>query len=315
MKKHVSVVAVVALATVVLAGIWVLPGSADANRYRVFVYPDRTRPEAAVVVEDFRVNETVWAEGGVQYLWVRGPAGSFKVFFSELGQIEVIKFVGLTQVDWARYEVKVTEKNPDIVRYGTLDVRVMRGVANGEEWYYYPAATKERGTKFWRFVVGDQSAEPTIPLGEPPAEAAAVAIVPAAPPLAPAPTPATAYDRLTLDDLNAQNPLCDIFFDFDRDTVRPDSQESLKKNADWLREHPSAVVRVDGYADPRGSREYNLELAQRRAEATRRHLIALGVPANQLVVAARGAAQEFCSTPNEDCWARNRRSHFVFTAK
>ena len=111
MRKLVPVVAVVALAAIsVLAP--ADPASADARRVRAFVYPDRTRPEQSVVVEDFRVNETVWDEGGVQYIWVRGPAGSFKVPLSEISQIEAMRVVGVTQVDWARYEVKVTGQGP-----------------------------------------------------------------------------------------------------------------------------------------------------------------------------------------------------------
>ena len=129
MRKHVPAVVVVALATIVLAGLWE-PASADAKRFRAFVYPDRGRPETSVVVEDFRVNETVWDLGGVQYLWVRGAAGSFRMPLSDVSQIEVVKFVGLTQMDWVRYDVKVSGIDPSVVHFGRKKP-IMKRQTNG----------------------------------------------------------------------------------------------------------------------------------------------------------------------------------------
>lgn len=317
MRKHLLVVAVVAFVAIVVAGPWA-PTSADAKRFRAFVYPDRSAPETSIVVEDFRVNETVWDEGGVQYLWVRGPAGSVKLPLSDISQIEVLKFVGLTQVDWARYDVKVTKRDPAMVHYGTLEIRVLRGVADGNAWYYYPATLKDRGTKFWRIVVNDDRLDPTVPLEEPVAETPLPEPEPMpmpAPARAAVPAPASEFEDLSLEELNARLPLGDVFFDFDQDAIRPDGEEMLARNADWLKRFPSTVVRVEGYADPRGTQEYNVELGERRAVAVREYLIGLGVPSTRLTVASRGAAQAFCAEATEACWARNRRSHFVITAK
>lgn len=318
MRKHVPAVVVVALATTVLAGLWE-PASADAKRLRAFVYPDRGRPEMSVVIDDFRVNETVWDLGGVQYVWVRGPAGSFKVPLENVSQIEVLKFVGLTQIDWARFDVKVTEHNPDVVHFGTMDIRVLRGQAGEEAWYYYPATVKDRGTKFWRIVIGPDRIPPTIPWEEPKVAAEPVPVPVTAAAAAPA-APATESDedrfaRMSVDELNASNPLADVFFDFDKDDIRVEAETTLQRNAAWMQRWQSVLVRIEGYADPRGTQEYNVELGQRRAEATRSYLLSLGIPSSRIVMVSRGESQAFCEEQTEECWARNRRSHFVITAK
>ena len=309
MRKHVPViVAVVATATFVLAGLWE-PASADAKRFRAFVYPDRTQPEMSVVVEDFRVNETVWDIGGVQYLWVHGPAGNFKVPFKDVSQIEMVKFVGLTQVDWARYEVKVSETDADIVHFGTLDIRVMLGIADGEAWYFYPATHKDRGTRFCRIVLGDASVEPTIPCMAPPPAPPAEVPPPMAPPPPPMPPPVAEPEGPNEDEL------LDAFFDFDLYNIRPDAEDALARNAEFLKRWPNVVVRIDGYADERGTVDYNAGLGYERATAARDYLIGLGVPASRISVSSKGESEEFCPEATEACWQRNRRAHFVIIAK
>jgi peptidoglycan-associated lipoprotein len=321
MRKHApAAVAAVAFATLVLAGLCE-PASADAKRIRAFVYPDRAQPDTSVVVEDFRVNETLLDEGGVQYLWVRGAAGNFKLPLQNIRQIEVVKFLGLFQVDWARFDVKVT--GPDeTVHTGSMDIRVLRGVAGGAEWYYYPATQRDRGTRLWRIVLADEQIPPTIPLAAPvpeerplPVEAPSAGLRPAAVPPSAPPSDDDLFARLSLEELNAQQPLGDVFFDFDLAEVRPDAEATLQRNAAWLKRWPSTVVRVDGYADVRGTREYNAELGQQRADRARAFLISLGIPATQISMVSRGASEAFCAEQTETCWARNRRAHFVITAK
>lgn len=314
MRKHVPAVVVVALATIFLAGLWE-PASADAKRLRAFVYPDRGRPEMSVVVDDFRVNETVWDLGGVQYVWVRGPAGSFKVPLENVSQIEVLKFVGLTQMDWARFDVKVTEHNPDVVHFGTMDIRVLRGQAGDEAWYLYPATMKDRGTNLWRIVIGPDRVPPTIPWEEPKAAEAPVPVAMPAPAAPSGESDEDLFARMSLDELNASNPLADVFFDYDKADIRLDAEETLRRNAAWLQRWQSVMVRIEGYADPRGTQEYNVELGQRRAEMTRSVLLSMGIPSSRIVMVSRGESQAFCAEETEECWARNRRSHFVITAK
>jgi peptidoglycan-associated lipoprotein len=314
MRKHVPVVIVVALATFVLAGLWE-PTSADAKRIRAYVYPDRAKPEASLVIEDFSVNETIWDEGGVHYLWVHGKDGNFKVPLAEISQIEVLKYVTRFQTDWVRYEVKVTEKEPGIVHTGTVDIRVLRGIADGEDWYYYPATLQDRGMSLWRITL-EERVPPTIPNEAPKLPEPPVAFIPPPPPAKPAAdSDDDLFARMSLDELNARNLLADVFFDFDKDNIGPDGEATLQRNAAVLKRWPTTVVRIDGYADPRGTNEYNADLGERRANAARQYLLSVGIAANRISAVSIGESQAFCSEQTEACWARNRRGHFVFTAK
>ena len=115
----------------------------------------------------------------------------------------------------------------------------------------------------------------------PPAPAAAPAPAPVAPPPpppppppapAPAPTPLTEdqiFASKTLDQINAEHPLTDAFFDFDSAVIRPDAQASLTKDAAWLQRWTSTKVTISGHCDERGTAEYNLALGERRAAAVK----------------------------------------------
>ena len=142
----------------------------------------------------------------------------------------------------------------------------------------------------------------------------------AEPPIA-APTPPTAltedeiFARKTLDELNAENPLADAFFDFDQWQLREGARTSLQKNAEWLRRWPSTRVTIEGHCDARGTSEYNLALGERRANAVRSYLISLGIAPERLSVVSKGEEAPFCTSDGEDCWQQNRRGHFIITAK
>ena len=77
----------------------------------------------------------------------------------------------------------------------------------------------------------------------------------------------------------------------------------------------STKVLVEGHADSRGTNEYNLALAERRAAAVRDYLVSLGVTAARVTVVSKGEEAPFCTEEAESCWQQNRRGHFVFTAK
>ena len=318
MRKYTPIVVATALAVLVLCAGFLAPVSADAKRFKAFVYTDRTRPELSVEVNDFRINETVWDEGGVQYVWVRGALGNFQLPFSRIRQIEFLKYLGpnTAKQDWAWYEVHVTGKDDNEVYDGRMEIRVMRGLAPGNvPWYLYPVTEMERGRKLWRINI-DERTPPTIPweAPEPPVKAVPVEIV-----LAPAPPPPPTEDelfaRLTLDELNAQAPLGDVFFDFDKWALRPDALQVLNQNATWLKRWPTTKVRIDGCADPRGTNEYNATLGRSRAAVIRDYLASKGIDAGRIEVVAVGEQNLVCSEQTEDCWARNRRGHFYFTAK
>jgi peptidoglycan-associated lipoprotein len=120
---------------------------------------------------------------------------------------------------------------------------------------------------------------------------------------------------MTLAELNAQMPLGDVFFDYDMSTVRDDARPILQKNAEYLRRWTSTRVNIEGHADSRGTTEYNLALGERRASAIRDYMVSLGIPADRMLAVSRGEESPQCSEENEACWMRNRRGHFVFTAK
>lgn len=110
-------------------------------------------------------------------------------------------------------------------------------------------------------------------------------------------------------------PLGDVFFDYDMSTVREDQRASLQRNADWMRRWTSTRVSVEGHTDARGTNEYNIALGQRRGDAVRQYLVGLGIAADRLVVVTKGEESPQCTEEAESCWSRNRRGHFVVTAK
>jgi peptidoglycan-associated lipoprotein len=164
---------------------------------------------------------------------------------------------------------------------------------------------------------------PPPPPPEPPAAPAPPPPPPTPPPAPrPAPPPAAApltedelFSRKSLDQLNSENPLGDVAFDYDMATVRDDQRGILQKNADWMRRWSTTRVSVEGHADQRGTSEYNLALGDRRARAVMDYMVSLGVAAERMVVVSKGEESPLCSEETEGCYARNRRGHFVVIAK
>jgi peptidoglycan-associated lipoprotein len=162
----------------------------------------------------------------------------------------------------------------------------------------------------------------------PPPPPPVVTPAPPAPPPPPPPKPAPApqpppapltedqiFSVKTLEQLNAEKPLVDVFFDYDKSDVREDGRTALQKNADWLKKWTAVKVTVEGHCDSRGTPEYNLALGERRAAAVKSYLVSLGVGADRVQVISKGKEQPFCSDENEGCWSQNRRGHFIVTAK
>jgi peptidoglycan-associated lipoprotein len=143
---------------------------------------------------------------------------------------------------------------------------------------------------------------------------------PPAPPPAPAPAPRPLtedeiFSRKSVDELNGEMPLADVFFDYDQSTIKDDQRAVLQKNADWLRRWASVRVTVEGHTDSRGTNEYNLSLGERRAAAVKDYLAGLGLAGDRLLVVSKGEETPVCSEDNDACWSKNRRGHFVVTAK
>ncbi|MGH7318201.1 MAG: peptidoglycan-associated lipoprotein Pal, partial [Candidatus Rokuibacteriota bacterium] len=105
--------------------------------------------------------------------------------------------------------------------------------------------------------------------------------------------------------------LRDIFFDFDRYEVRQQDAGTLQENARWLKSNANALLLIEGHTDERGTNEYNLALGERRAKATRDHLVSLGIEGARITVISYGEERPVCAERTEACWAKNRRAHFL----
>jgi len=110
---------------------------------------------------------------------------------------------------------------------------------------------------------------------------------------------------------SAASPLKDIYFDFDRYSLQPEARQTLKGNANWLKDHPSGRIEIEGHADERGTNEYNLALGARRAQTIKDYLSTLGITSDRLSTISYGEELPVCKGPGESCWQKNRRAHFV----
>lgn len=99
-----------------------------------------------------------------------------------------------------------------------------------------------------------------------------------------------------------------IFFDTDSSVIRADAQQTLSRQAQWLGQYSSYAITIEGHADERGTREYNLALGARRAAATRDFLAARGVPANRIRTISYGKERPVAVCDDISCWSQNRRA-------
>lgn len=105
-----------------------------------------------------------------------------------------------------------------------------------------------------------------------------------------------------------------VYFDFDKANIRPDAYATLKAHAVYLSVNAGARLRLDGHADERGTREYNLALGERRAKAAASYLAANGASRSQLEVVSYGEERPAAMGSNESSWAKNRRVELKYTA-
>jgi len=106
-----------------------------------------------------------------------------------------------------------------------------------------------------------------------------------------------------------------VYFDLDRSEIKPEFQAQIACHAAYLRQFPDARVRLEGNADERGSREYNLGLGERRGNAVQSALSAAGASSAALNVVSYGEERPVCRQHDESCWSKNRRVEIVYTAK
>lgn len=111
----------------------------------------------------------------------------------------------------------------------------------------------------------------------------------------------------------AEGPLKSIYFDFDRYDLRSDVRETLKTNADWLKQNPGTRLEIEGHCDERGTTEYNLALGAKRAQSAKDYLVTLGISGERISTVSYGKEVPVCRDKSEGCWQKNRRDRFVVT--
>ena len=104
-----------------------------------------------------------------------------------------------------------------------------------------------------------------------------------------------------------------IFFDTDSSAIRADAQQTLTRQAQWLNQYGNYAITIEGHADERGTREYNIALGARRAAATRDFLVARGVPANRIRTISYGKEKPVAVCDDISCWSQNRRAVTVLS--
>ena len=104
-----------------------------------------------------------------------------------------------------------------------------------------------------------------------------------------------------------------VFFDYDKFALRADAKGTLDKQAAWLKKYPTYTMTIDGHADERGTREYNLALGERRANAVKDYLIGAGVAKDRVKTISYGKERPVALGSNEAAWSQNRRGVTVLS--
>ncbi len=118
-----------------------------------------------------------------------------------------------------------------------------------------------------------------------------------------------------LQELNRRGYLQDVFFDTNRHELTDEARAALAANAAWLKQHPGVRILVEGHCDERNTREYNLALGERRANAVRDYLGSLGVAGDRIRTVSFGEERPFAQGHDESAWRLNRRAHLVIVGR
>jgi peptidoglycan-associated lipoprotein len=140
--------------------------------------------------------------------------------------------------------------------------------------------------------------EPVISTAEVPAEAVSASDLPA-----------------DIEQLNKAGYLTDAFFDTDKADLREETRTTLAANAAWMKAHPTVKLTIEGHCDERNTGEYNLALGWRRAGAAKAYLVSLGIAEDRIATISYGEERPFALGHDESAWSKNRRAHFVITAR
>ncbi|MDF0674350.1 MAG: OmpA family protein [Nitrospira sp.] len=109
--------------------------------------------------------------------------------------------------------------------------------------------------------------------------------------------------------------LQDVFFRYDQWTLSDTGMEALNHDAAYLKDHPAAVLKIEGHCDERGTSDYNMVLGDKRAKAARNYLAEAGVNPKQMAIVSFGKERPFCFDRDEPCYRQNRRDHMLLTTK
>ncbi len=109
--------------------------------------------------------------------------------------------------------------------------------------------------------------------------------------------------------------LQDVFFGYDQWTLSDKGMQSLNHNAKWLKDHPGALMKVEGHCDERGTTDYNVVLGEKRSKSARAYLVELGVSSKQIGTVSYGKERPFCMDHSESCYQQNRRGHMLLKVK
>lgn len=166
---------------------------------------------------------------------------------------------------------------------------------------------------------GQTELQPSTPssaaLASPPFVVAKADPSPPPPPVAPKPAPDRPIALPRVRDYEPIPQLRDIYFDVGTAEIRPGDTKILDANAAWLRANPTYLVLIEGHADNRGAtnrkNELNMDLAERRAQAAMKYLVAHGVDPSRITILSYGEERPLCAESSERCWRLNRRSRFL----
>ena len=123
------------------------------------------------------------------------------------------------------------------------------------------------------------------------------------------------FQQKSLEELNKDQVLKMIHFDFDMYAIREDMKPVMQANANWLLKFPSVEVLVEGHCDERGTIEYNIALGEKRAEAAKNYLVSLGLNAAKVKIISYGKSKPLVQGVDEASYFQNRRAEFVITKK
>lgn len=123
------------------------------------------------------------------------------------------------------------------------------------------------------------------------------------------------YLQKSLEQINKEKPLANIYFDYDKAMVREDAKPVLETNASWLNKFRTIKILIEGHCDERGTEEYNLALGEKRAKAAMDYLTTLGISSDRVKIISYGKSQPLDPGHNDAAWQKNRRDQFLVIEK